>query len=91
MTNGTTTAGAGLSRLAGSATRFCVGAGFTAVARPVWSSLRMRVCFLRLDLAAAWALAPGLPEKQNTLVQQAGRLVYGLSQLADILTQPTRC
>lgn len=68
MTNGTATAGAGLSNLAGSATRFSVGAGFTAAARPVWSSLRLRVCFLRLDLAAAWALAPGLPEKQSTLV-----------------------
>jgi len=68
VTNGTTTAGAGLSRLAGSAALFCVGAGFTAVARPVWSSLRLSVCFLRFDLAAAWALAPGLPEKQSTLV-----------------------
>jgi len=68
VTNGTTNAGAGLPGFAGSATLFCVRAGFMAVARPVWSSLRLRVCFLRFDLAAAWALAPGLPGKPSTLV-----------------------
>ena len=58
-------AGAGLTVRAASANLLFAGIRLAAVARVAWSSFLLRVCFLREDLAAACAFAPGLPAEEQ--------------------------